>query len=129
MPVSVPILEEDAIKLIIHSRVRRAQVHDHLFWRIRMYEELVDATCLDGNLAVFGSNSFLHTVNLNPHNATFNPKIFGLELVEMQWRTFGSCRTFDEFSQVLRDRTVYVVPVCLPKEKASSWRWFQELGR
>lgn len=94
-----------------------------------MDEELMKAACLDGDLSILDRDGFSRAVNLNPQQSRLDPEVLGLELMEMQRGPFRPVRAVYELPQVVRNRTFDIVFVGLPEHEASSWWWFQELGR
>lgn len=129
MPVAVPVLEEDAIKLVVHATIRGTKVDSHVAGRIRVNIEAVHFTSLDGNLAVFRVDSAVLAVDFDSHDARLDAEVFCLELVKMQERAFGPQRRLDQPLQVLRDVIIaQVVLIGLAEKKATARWWLKELG-
>ena len=130
MPVPVPILKEDAIELIIHSRVRRAQINRHIALRIRMDEEPMDRARLDRDLSVIARDHLRRPVDHDAHEPRLDAEILRLELMEVQQGPLGSVGAIEKFAEVGRDVGAgEVVLVGLAEEEAAAGRGLEELGR
>lgn len=129
VPVSIPILKEDAIKLIIHTTVRGTEVDGHIAGRVRVDIEAVHFTSLDRDLAVCRVNFAVLAVDLDAHDTRLDAEIFGLKLMKMQERAFGTHRGLDQPLQIFRDLSIpQVMFIGLAEEKAAArWR-LKELG-
>lgn len=128
VPIPIPVLKKNPIKLKIHTRIRRAQVNRHIPGRGRMDEKLMYRARLDGNLAIVTRDRPPLAVNLNAQQACLDLEVFRLELVEVQKWAFRSVGAVEKFAKVGRNGAGEVVLVGLAEEEASSWRGLEVLG-
>lgn len=127
MPVPIPVLEEDAVQLVVETTLGGAEVDCHVARRLWVDIEAVDAPGLDRHLAVLRVDLAVLTVALDAHDARLDPEVLCLELVEVQQRALGPTGRLDQPTQVVGDRPVQLVLVRLTEEEASSWRRLEEL--
>ena len=83
MPIPIPVLEEDAIELVIFSRIARAQIHSHVLGAVGVDEETVDLPRFRGDFAIGTGHSMRYTVPFNAHEAGLDFEILGLVVVEV----------------------------------------------
>lgn len=112
-PVSVPILEEDTIQLIVHSRIRSAEYDSHVIRCRIVNPECVNVSSFDRDLLIFSGHLSDRSVNLHGTYSVLDSEVFCLKLMEVLRRTLWSARAVDELSQILRDRTFDITSIGL----------------
>lgn len=127
-PVPVPVLEKDAVELVIHARIRRAEDDGHVIGRRVVDPEGVDVAGFDRGLAIFVRQFPDRAVNLHGADAVLDGEVFRLELMEVHGRAFGSAGAVDEVAEVRGDRSFDVASVGLAEAEGSPWKWWEEFG-
>lgn len=128
MPVAIPVLEKDAVELVVHPTVRRAEEDRHLPGRVRVNIEFVDTAGLNRHLAVAWVYLAVLAIDLDAHNTGLDPEVLGLELVEVEEGALGSLGRVDQPPEVVWDGPIQVVLVGLAEEKAAAGWWLEEFG-
>lgn len=129
MPVAIPVLKKDAVELVVHPAVGRAEEDRHLPGRVRVDIESVDAAGLNRHLAVARVHLAVLAVDLDAHDPGLDPEVFGLELVKVEEGALGALGRVDQPPEVVWDGTVQIMLVGLPEEKAAAGWWLEEFGR
>ena len=125
-PVSIPVLEEDAIQLIIHPRIRSPE-YDSRVSRCRIVNpECVNISGFDRGLPIFVGRSSDDSINFHGTYPVLDCEVFCLEMMEVPRQTLWSARAIDELPKVLRDRTFDVTSVGLPEAEGSLWKWWEK---
>lgn len=122
VPVAVPVLEEDAVQLVVHAGVRGAEVDGHALLRVWVDEEVVHAARLHGDLPVRGGHALHLAVDVDSHHPGLDAEVLRLELVEVWRGTLGPVGAVDQLTQVVGDGALHIVAVGLAEQEASS-RW------
>lgn len=129
VPVPVPVLEEDAVQLVVHAGVGGAEADDHLDGRVRMDVEAMQVPGRDDGLRVLGSDLAVPArIVDNTHDALLHGVVLGLEHVDVQRRPGGLPASVDQVLQVGRDGPLQLMPVSLAEHEGSPRRRLQELG-
>lgn len=127
-PVSIPVLEEDAIQLIIHPRIRSAEYDSHVIRCRIVNPECVNVAGFDRGLPICIGQSLDRSVNLHRTCPVLNGEVFCLKLVEVLGRTLWSAWAVDELPKISGDRSIDVTPVGLTEAERSPWMWREKLG-
>jgi hypothetical protein len=129
VPVAVPVLKEYPAELIVHAAIGGAEIHRHIYGRLRVNVEAVYVASLDADLSVLRVYLLVLVVDFDAHDARRDAEILGLELVEVQQRALRPHRGVNQPTQILWDGSLEILFVCLPEEKTSAWGWLEKLGR
>ena len=129
MPITVPVLEEDAVELVILTRIARAQVNGHILGAFRVDEEAMDLSGFGRHFTVGVCDFASDTVTLDAHEAGFDFEILGLVVVEVEGGPAGTVRGVEEVFELLVGGCVEGVLVGLAEEETSPRRRFEEFGR
>jgi len=128
MPIPIPILKKNPIKLKVHPRITRAQKHRYVGGGLGMNKKLMNTARFYRNLAIISRDIFLGAVDFDAHEPALDAEVFGLELVEVEEGTFWAAGGVEETAEVGGDGPGEGVVVGLAEEETAAWWWFEEFG-